>query len=78
MGLAGTILQGGVWQDIIAAPVLGMDIDRDGKFIAVGEFTLAGGQCASRVAMWVGVAWVRSTSVGSLTKEQGGTSGRQP
>ena len=50
-------LQGGVWQDIFSSGVLGMAIDRDGKIFSVGDFTLAGGQCASRVAVWDGTGW---------------------
>ena len=61
-------MQGGVWQDITTAPVLAMDIDRDGKIIVGGEFTLAGGQCASRVAVWDGTGW---SGLGASTSVDG-------
>ena len=67
-GVSWNDLQGGVWQDIITAPILAMDIDRDGKIIVGGEFTLAGGQCASRVAVWDGTGW---SGLGASTSVDG-------
>ena len=68
-GVSWNDLQGGVWQDITTAPILAMDIDRDGKIIVGGEFTLAGGQCASRVAVWDGTGW---SGLGASTSVDGG------
>ena len=65
-------MQGGVWQDKISqASISNMAIDRDGRIFTIGAFSLAGGICASGIAVWDDGNWSSlgvDTSVdGSIT-----------
>ena len=65
-------MQGGVWQDKISqASINNMAIDRDGRIFTIGSFSLAGGKCASGIAIWDDANWISlgvDTSVdGSIT-----------
>ncbi len=46
----------GVW-NVFSSIIAGMAMDRDGRIFIVGNFDLAGGQCADTVAFWDGTSW---------------------
>jgi trimeric autotransporter adhesin len=50
-------LQGGAWKENGTPYFSDMAMDRDGNIIAVGLFTLAGGNCANNIALWDGTSW---------------------
>ena len=65
-------MQGGVWQDKISQAFISIiAIDRDGRIFTIGSFSLAGGICASGIAVWDDGNWSSlgvDTSVdGSIT-----------
>ena len=46
----------GIW-NVFSSIIAGMAMDRDGRIFIVGNFNLAGGQCADTVAFWDGTSW---------------------
>jgi hypothetical protein len=50
-------LKGGLWREIKLPYISSMGIDRDGRILVTGDFTLAGNQCADNIAAWDGTGW---------------------
>jgi hypothetical protein len=61
-------LNGGLWSEFTSPYVTSMGIDRDGRILVTGNFTLAGNQCADNIAAWNGTGW---TGLGTETSVDG-------